>query len=108
MVAGWLAITVAVLSLLPSFVPGAASVIGLLMSLSALLISLFSVRNSGKRYMRIVVAIIIAGMLLVNDSLRIWARHAVPPAVWAVLLGIACAVIAICILIADRIERTSN
>ncbi|VAW84582.1 hypothetical protein MNBD_GAMMA16-529 [hydrothermal vent metagenome] len=45
---GWLAIVLAVLSLAPSLVPGAMSIMGLLASLGALIISIFSVSHGIK------------------------------------------------------------
>lgn len=108
MIAGLLAVTLAILSLVPSFVPGAVSVIGLLMSLLALLLSLFSIRKRGQRYFRAVLGIVVIGMLLVNDSLRIWATHPIPMGVQAVLVALAGIIIAACVLMARKLAGTAT
>lgn len=108
MIAGWLAVTLAILSLVPSFVPGAASVIGLLMSLLALPLSLFSIRKRGSHYFRIVLGIVVIGMLLVNDSLRIWATHPIPIGVQAALVALACIIIGACVLVARKLAGSAT
>ena len=57
MVTGWLAIALALFALAPSIVPGAFSVFGLLISLVALIVSVFSVKKKGKKYFTITMAI---------------------------------------------------
>ena len=69
---GWAAITLAVLSLAPSIVPGAVSIMGLFISVLALIISIFSVTDKSKKYFNITLMIVFAGVFLVNDALRIW------------------------------------
>ena len=69
---GWAAITLAVLSLVPSIVPGAVSIMGLFISVLALIISIFSVTDKSKKYFNITLMIVFAGVFLVNDALRIW------------------------------------
>ncbi|RJG15255.1 hypothetical protein [Massilia cavernae] len=70
--AGWAAIGVAVFALGPSWMRGGMSLIGLLVALAALFLSLLSVRSSGYRYFYPTAAIVVFGVLLVNDALRVW------------------------------------
>lgn len=69
---GWVAIILAILSLAPSIVPGAVSVMGLLISLGALIISVFSISVGHKNYFNITLAITFFDVFFVNDALRIW------------------------------------
>jgi hypothetical protein len=103
-VAGWMAIALALCSLAPSFVPGAFSIIGMLMSMLALIISLFSVPKNGTRYFAAAMTIVLAGVVLVNDSLRIWARPPIPPAFRLTLYGTVFIVVAACFAAAWRLS----
>lgn len=69
---GWFAIILCILSLAPSLVPGAISIMGLALSLVALYISLYSIIDSGKKYFHITLFIVITGVLFVNDAMRLW------------------------------------
>lgn len=70
--AGWAAIGIAVFALGPSFQPGAMSLIGLLVAMAALFLSLLSVPEHRYRYFYPTTAIVVFGVLLVNDALRVW------------------------------------
>jgi len=71
-IAGWFAIILALLSLAPSAIPGAVSIIGLIISLTALFISLYSVIDSGKKYFYITLLITSFGVFFINDAMRLW------------------------------------
>lgn len=90
---GMISIALAIFSLLPGFTPGAMSILGLLMSVFAVVVSLFSVRRCGRKYVVGTLAILIAAVLFVNDTLRIWASYGVPIgfrlSLYAVVFGIA-------------------
>lgn len=72
LVAGWTSIFLVCISLAFSVVPGVVSLFGLLLSMSALGISLFSIRNHREKFFRITAILAIVGMFFVNDSLKIW------------------------------------
>ena len=67
-----LALLLMLLSLLPSVVPGAMFMMGFLLSLVALLLSVFSVAAEKTFYFYASVALFLSGMLLFNDTLRLW------------------------------------
>ena len=69
---GWFAIAISVVSLAPSIVPGAVSLIGLLLSIGALMLSLLSIHNGDDLQYRITFVIVVTGILLLNDALRLW------------------------------------
>jgi hypothetical protein len=102
-VSGWLAMLLAVLALAPGIVPGAMSLFGLGLSLLALIVSLSSVREKGKYYLRTTLIIVLIEIFLVNDSLRIWAQQPMPQAVRLTLYGIVLLVLVACTLVADRL-----
>lgn len=78
-VAGWTSIFLVFISLAFSVVPGVVSIFGLLLSMLALGISLFSIKNHRKKFFRITAIVAIAGMFLVNDTLKIWNAIEMPP-----------------------------
>lgn len=102
-IVGWAAIVLAILALVPSIVPGAISVFGLIISMSALVLSLFSIKKNGERYFRTTAIIVLAGVFLVNDGLRIWDPFPMPINIRLGLLGMAALVFAACALIAYRL-----
>lgn len=77
-VIGWLAIILSMVSLAPSIVPGAMSLMGLLLSLFALMLSILSVEINNRKFFNITLAIVVFGVLLVNDALRIWESLTMP------------------------------
>ncbi len=104
MIFGWLAIALAVFSLAPSIVPGTFSIFGLLISLAALIIAVFSVRNNSNTYFITTLIIVIAGLLLVNDGLRVWYSLDLPMNIKLVLYGLSAIVIAACVFTVKKIK----
>jgi len=105
MIAGWFSVALVLVSLAPSIVPGAFSVLGLLISLIALVISVFSVRKSGKKYFITTITIVVISVLLVNDGLRIWGPLEMPINMKLVLYGICCFVIISCSFLANKLAN---
>ena len=95
---GWLAISLALFSLVPSIVPGALSIFGLMLALTALLISIVSVKTAGKRYFSVTLAIVVIGVLFVNDGLRLWSPLAMAGELRLTLYGISGLTIIGCIV----------
>ena len=87
-ITGWVAILLAVFSLAPSFVPGAISFLGLLVSLVALTISVFSVGRGRKNYFVITLAIVVFGVFFINDALRLWGSLPMPMNVKLTMYGL--------------------
>ncbi len=102
MVAGWLAIALALFALAPSIVPGAFSVFGLLISLVAIVVSVFSVKETGKKYFIITTTIVFISVFLVNDALRIWKPLEMPIDMKLILYGLFFFVIMICVFFVSR------
>lgn len=101
-VIGWLAIVLATLSLAPSFVPGAMSLMGLLTSLGALIISLLSITNGKKIYFNITLVIVVTGVLFINDALRVWQPIPMPINVKIAMYGIFGSVVLISLFAASK------
>lgn len=102
---GRVAVALAVLALLPAFVPGAMSLIGLLVSASAVILSLFSVRRCGRKYFVGALIVFVAGVLLINASLRVWASTGTPVELRVGLYALASVIAALCMWIASRLPR---
>lgn len=100
-----IAVSLALFALGPSVMPGAFSVFGLLISLVALMISVLSVANAGKKYYRAVMAIIIFGLLMVNDGLRLWNPLELPVNDKLALYAIFIIVALVCTIIVNRIAQ---
>lgn len=96
---GVFSVLLALLSVFPSFVPGAFSMLGLSLSLGALLLSLFSVKGAGKSFYYVALGIVIFALLLVNDGLRIWDPLDWPLATKALAYGLSVVVIAASLLV---------
>ena len=107
-VAGWLAIALALFALAPSFVPGAFSVFGLLISLVALIVSVFSVKEKGKKYFTITMTIVFFNVFLVNDGLRIWKPLEMPIYIKLSLYGIFYFVVMLCAFLVARLAPVKN
>ena len=107
-VAGWLAIALALFALAPSFVPGAFSVFGLLISLVALMVSVFSVRKKGRKYFTTTMIIVLVSVFLVNDGLRIWKPLEMPIYVKLTLYGIFFLVAMVCAFLVARLAPVKN
>jgi len=108
MVAGWLAIALALFALAPSIVPGAFSVFGLLISLVALIVSVFSVKKKGKKYFTITMAIVFVSVFLVNDGLRIWKPLEMPINIKLTLYGIFFFVVMGCAFLVARLATVKK
>ena len=100
---GWLAIAVALFALVPSVVPGAVSVFGLLISLTALIVSVFSVKKKGRKYFTITMILVFVNVLLVNDGLRIWSPLEMPMNMKLALYGLFFFVVAGCAFLVTRL-----
>jgi hypothetical protein len=103
--AGWTAITLALFALAPSYLPGAISLFGLMFSLVALVLSLFSIKNSGEKYFRATGMIVIGNVLLINDALRVWEPIPMPRNIRLSLYGAVLVVVMFCALIAYRLKH---
>lgn len=103
-VVGWIAIGLAVLSLAPSIVPGAVSMMGLLMSLGALIISIFSVSSKGGKYFNITLIIVFSGVFLVNDALRVWDPLPMPINAKIAMYGVFSLVVVGCVFLARKLS----
>jgi len=68
---GWVAILLSIFSLAPSIVPGAMSLIGLLISIFSLVLSVFSVEKEKRKHFMVTLVIVIFGILVANDTLRL-------------------------------------
>ena len=102
---GWLSILLATLSLAPSFVPGAMSVMGLLVSLTALVISIFSVSYNKSNYYKITFIIVIVGVVFINDALRIWQPLPMPFNVKITMYSIFFLVVLVCMIFAKKLSN---
>ena len=107
-VVGWLAIALALFGLAPSFVPGAFSVFGLLISLIALIVSVFSVKEKGRKYFTTTMIIVVVSVFLVNDGLRIWKPLEMPIYVKLTLYGIFFLVAMVCAFLVARLTPVKN
>lgn len=101
---GRLAVVVAIFALVPGILPGAVSLFGVMLSMLALVLSLFSIRKNGVGYFRVTVIIVIAGILLTNDALRVWAPIPMPLDVRLILYAMALFIVVICTLVAYRLR----
>ena len=108
MVADWLAIALALFALAPSIVPGALSVFGLLISLVALIVSVFSVKKIGKKYFTITMAIVFVSVFLVNDGLRIWKPLEMPINIKLTLYGLFFFVVMGCVFLVARLATVKK
>jgi hypothetical protein len=102
---GWIAIVVSIFALLPSIVPGAFSLFGLMLSVVAMVLSLFSVKRNGQRYVKATALTVAANVFVVNDALRIWEPLPMPLLIRLGLYGLMLAVLLICITIAYKLGR---
>lgn len=106
--AGWLAIALALLALVPSIVPGVISVFGLIISMLALVLSLFSIKKTGTKYFRRTAIIVLIGVFLVNDGLRIWDALPMPIHIKLSLYVILFFVFVACVLMAYKLNPTHS
>jgi hypothetical protein len=93
----------ALFAMVIGIVPGAVSLMGLAISMSAVLVSLFSIKKSRKKYFGVTIAIALASTFLVNAALRIWDPLPMPLDFKIGLYGIVLLVLGGCSLIAYRL-----
>ncbi len=105
---GWLSILLAILSLAPSFVPGAMSIIGLFVSLVALVISIFSVSYSKNNHYKITLIIVIVGIVFINDALRVWQPLPIPFNIKITLYSIFVLVVLACMFFANKLSNNTE
>ena len=91
-------------SLAPSLVPGAMSLIGLLISMLALALSVFSVEKGKRGCFIATLIIVIIGIFVANDTLRLWgAISGVPVEFKSSIYGVSFLVIVGCMLWANKL-----
>ena len=104
-IVGWLAMILSAFALAPSIIPGAMSLIGLVASLFALLLSLISVAPNKTGCFKGTLVIVLVGLFLVNDTLRIFgALPDVPSQFKAVAYGMSGLVIVACVVASRRLS----
>ena len=108
MVTGWLAIALALFALVPSIIPGAFSVFGLILSLTALIVSVFSVKAKARKYFTITMIIVLVGVFLLNDGLRIWKPLEMPIPIKLALYGLFFFVVMVCAFLVARLAPVKN
>ena len=91
---GWTAVLLALFALLPSFVPGAMSIFGLLIALAALILSVGSVRHQSMAYVHATLILVVVGILGINAGLRLGDPLPMPLQFKLALYGLAGVVIA--------------
>lgn len=85
---GWIAILLALFAMVIGIVPGAVSLMGIAVSMSAVLLSLYSIRKNGCQYFGVTAALAWIGTFLSNDSLRIWSSVPMPSAIKFAMYGV--------------------
>ena len=71
-IVGVISVVLVVLSLGPNIVPGAMSLIGLVITLFALVMSVFSVEKGKSVFFKVTLVFSAVGILAVNDTMRIY------------------------------------
>lgn len=102
---GCLSILLAILSLAPSFVPGGMSVIGLFISLTALVISIFSVSYNKSNYYKITLTTVIVGVVFINDALRVWQPLPMPFNAKITMYSLFFLVVLVCMIFAKKLSN---
>jgi hypothetical protein len=103
---GWFSITLAVLALAPSIVPGAMSVLAYYLSLVALIFSIWTIKSGGVYYFKTTATIVCVGMFIFNDYLRLYSS--LPQATWAEKLGLYTFYILIGVVGLTRVKKHSK
>lgn len=80
-------------ALLPSIVPGAMSIFGLVISLAALILSVGSVRDHSMAYVYATLHLVLVGIFVTNDGLRIGDPLRMPVHLKFSLYGLALVVV---------------
>jgi len=108
-IVGILAVTFGLLALGPSVVPGVMSLIGLIISLFSLVLSLLSIESIKQGYFRVSLLLTLFGILIANDTLRIWdSMPGVPIEFKVCAYGIAMIILTGCILLARNMAKDSE
>lgn len=81
---------------------------GLLISLAALIVAVFSVRKTGMRFFKVTMAIVIIGVFFVNDGLRMWNPLEMPINMKLSLYGISFFVVIGCAFCANALARSKK
>ena len=107
-ITGWLAILLALLFLLPSFVPGAMSILAFLASLDVLVVALFSVSRGRRNHFNATLVIVVSGVLFINDGLRLWDPLPMPINFKPTMYGIFFMVVLACVIAASQLSRNKS
>ena len=105
---GWVSILLAAFSLAPSIVPGAMSLMGFGLSLSSLVLSVFSVGKNSKKYFDITLIFVVFGVFLINDALRLWESLSIPLSVKLTSYAIFVVIVVACKVAAERLSKGEN
>lgn len=106
---GWFAIALSVFSLGPSIVPGAMSLMGLGIALLSLILSVFSVSKDKNKHFVITLTIVVLGLLVANDTLRLWGSiSGVPLQFKLVTYGVSFSVLIVTSLVASKLSRSTK
>ncbi|MDW7548636.1 hypothetical protein [Pseudoalteromonas peptidolytica] len=84
--AGWGVVTLSVLALAPSIVPGSMAVLAFYISLTLLLVSLFTISSASYLHFKFTAIIVGVGMLFLNDYLRVVMPS--PESTWSSKIGL--------------------
>jgi len=108
-ITGWIATMLAILSILPSLIPGVLSLIGLVTALISLLLSLISVSSSSKLYFQICLSLVIVNILLLNDSFRLVGSLPEIPMIFKVVAyGISSIIVLGCYITVNKIYSAAE
>lgn len=105
---GWIAVILALIALLPSIVPGAMSIVGLVFSLAALILSVGSVRNHSMAYVHATLILVIVGIVFLNDGLRLADPQPMPVQFKFSLYGLVLVVVIGCWYVAKNIDASNR
>ena len=107
-IVGWISVILALIALLPSIVPGAMSILGLLLSLTALILSVGSVRKHSMGYEHATLTLVIVGIVFFNDGLRLADPQPMPSQLKFSLYGLALIVVIGCWYVAKTIYASNR
>lgn len=103
-VIGWIAILFALAAAVISIVPGAVSLMGIVISMLAVVMSLFSIKTNGCKYFGLTTGLSLAGVFLLNDTLRIWNPIPMPLKSRFGMASVVLFVLLICSIVAYRLN----
>jgi phosphatidylserine synthase len=84
------------------------AVIGLFVSLAALVISVFSVSYTKNNHYKITLTIVIVGVVFINDALRVWQPLPMPFDIKIALVSIFILVVLACIFFANKLSNNKE